>query len=148
MPADVNENRCVATPAALYEALFERLLPPALPFPVRCAEVFGILPERYDPFAPGLRQVHPFPDVDALPGDRPYHVRAAACVHPPTSGLQVDVLRVYVGPVEWQGPDDAVVEAGISIDGRGTEHWVWRLGRVSAAWVVLRCDLVWRGWMP
>lgn len=130
--------------ADVYQPVFEALLPTEPPVSLRYAEVFGIAPERYDPFAPGLRQVHPFTDLGALPANRPYPIRGSTSEQSLTSDEPGGVLRVFVGPVEWQGPDDVVVEAGVSLDGNATGHWVWRLGRMNATWVVLRCELVWR----
>jgi hypothetical protein len=127
----------------VYRAVFERIIPLCPDVPVRCAEVFRIAPERYDPFAPGLRKTTDFPDAASLPTDRPYPIRAGASAERMAGHLPGALLRVYLAPVEWQGGDDALVEAGVSIDGERAAHWVWRLGRVETSWVVLRCELVW-----
>lgn len=127
----------------VYRALFDSLLPRSPGEPIRSAEVFGVTPERYDPFAAGFRQGRAFAAADALPTDRSYPVQ---CAPDASASIDVDegILRVYVGPVEWMSSNDVVVEAGLSVRGLGTRHWVWRLERVDGAWKVRRQELVWR----
>lgn len=57
-------------------------------------------------------------------------------------------LQVHLGSVEWQGPTDAVIEAGASINGQEARHWIWRLGRDGSAWRVLCCEVVWSAPSP
>jgi len=126
----------------VYRLLLDRLLPTDSTVPVRCA-VFAITPERFDPYSPGVRDPKPFGYPGSIPKNRPYPVVAFA--DSPSTAKDDAVLHVYLGPVEWQGPDDAVVEAGVSVGGGVTRHWVWRVGRIDTGWVVFRCELLWGG---
>jgi hypothetical protein len=166
-------RRPVTAEAEVYRLIFDQLLPIEPKVPVDRAEVFRVPPRRRDPFAAGSCDAVPFGDLSDCSARRPYPVLGVTESGAPITdgnpavhltgvfandGLdqavaasvvsaQDLVLRVYLGPVEWHGPDDATVEAELCVERRNASvaarHWVWRVGRTASTWAVLRCEVIW-----
>lgn len=144
-----------AEASAVYEAVLRAMVPGSLAALASRVEVFAKSPERLDPLSIGLRERERILDLKKLGLASAYPMvgrgdacdlatTAAVSAREITVGAKSLVLRIYLAPLEWSGPEDVVVEAGVGATSHLEQHAVWRLARTDGTWSVQRCEFLWR----
>jgi hypothetical protein len=130
--------------ALVYETVLRAMIPSELAAATNYVEVYTKAPERFDPLGIGLHECARVPDLRAVGLTDLYPIAGREAPIGPGD----HTLRIYLAPVEWSGPEDVVVEAGIASALQIEQHVVFRLARIDGVWTVLRRDVLWQSLPP